>query len=1137
MKWTEQQLSAIKCPVQNLLVTAAAGAGKTQVLSGRIINKIIEGSNINDFLVITFTRAAAAEMRERIGREISSAISKDPENKHLGRQLTLINNSSITTIDSFCLDVVRSYFFVQDIDPNFRTADNTEIELFKLEALDICMEELYELGGDDFIALLDAYGGAKNDNAIGELIMDLHNFSQSTPWPTEWLNEMAGLYSTDNFSKTPSGRLLMKKAVAYINEAISVCTKAYKISSCDDELAKYALMFEKDIQMLECLLVIEDDWDKLYSSLCSAAFEKKPVIKGVESDNKEYCSALRDKVKALVKSAQSLICDNCENTTKLLNGMVPVINALVFAVLHFDSIFTELKQEKGVYDFSDLEHLTLKILSQPNDHNAPSDAAKEIMNRFEEIYIDEYQDANMVQETMFSLISKQHIQSPNIFMVGDMKQSIYRFRQTSPELFKSKKDSYGDNYPNRKISLALNFRSREQVINSINSVFSLLMSDDAGELDYNDDEKLYCGSDYYTYTHPSFEKTELHIIDRGDENKILEEARIVAQRITALMNEGILVYDKGASSFRPLKYMDITILMRSTKSKAVVFEQELSAASIPVFSDVGSGYYESTEIKLFLSLLQIIDNPLQDIALIAVLRSPMFGFSADELSKIRSFSDGSFYSAVLEYSKTDIPCQNFLNKLNLWRNFAEVYSVDKLITSLFNETGYFAFVGGLYNGEQRQLNLRMLLEYATRFEQTSFKGLFNFLNYIEKVKSSGDTGSPKMLSERMDVVRIMSVHKSKGLEFPVVFLCTAGTQFNLRESKGVYHKDLGIALKWVDAKRRISTNTALKEAVSLATKAESLSEEMRILYVAMTRAREKLIITGSLKDRAAALTKWEDAQPINGKISPIAVFEAKSFLDWIGMSITHSKDKLWDVQIHSPIQTNQGLEDEAYSPISKPPSIAVKERLDYIYPFKDLSKLSAKLSVSELKGQPHDNNWYLPQMIKPAFLNSEKNFTASQKGSIIHYVMQNLDFQSENIYSQLEKMIENKLILKEEIEAINLEKINVFLNSDIGKRMRAAKKLYRETDFTIELPASYISPEYPDDENVIVQGIIDCHFFEGDNIILLDYKTDVADKEEIKERYKTQIDLYALALEKKYLRKVYQKFIYLFNSCDIMLLS
>ncbi|ENZ29691.1 ATP-dependent helicase/nuclease subunit A [Clostridium butyricum 60E.3] len=1240
-KWTDEQLSAIKTRNCNLLVAAAAGSGKTAVLVERIIRIITNKDNpvdIDKLLVVTFTNAAAAEMRERIAAAISKALDKEPTSKNLQKQLTLLNRANITTMHSFCLDVIKNNFHKIDLDPSFRIGDQTEGILIKDEVIETLFEEKYDQEDTEFTSLVEAFSTYKNDDNLKELIINMYNFIMSGPWPENWLKENAEAFNIETMEKLNNSKwvLVLKNSIKVeIEGYIKMLEKAIEIINLTDGLEPYLETFSNELYSIKnAYNSIDCGLDDIYSSLCSISFGRLKSIKKdkVSDENAQNTvKSIRDDIK---KKISELINNTFSVTPEemLINikGAYPTIKKLTELVLEFGEKFSQKKKEKNILDFNDLEHLCLKILSDKDENGniIPSKTAIEFKNLFDEVLVDEYQDSNNVQETIIELVSRRKDEFPNVFMVGDVKQSIYRFRQAKPELFMEKYINYTlEESNNRKIQLYKNFRSRKEVIDGVNYIFKEIMSETVGELEYTDEEALNLGASYensedenvilggpieVNIIEKSIEESDLNKekLDEEDfENEEIEgvnlEGKIVAKRIKELMtttgNNVFKVLDKETGEYRPIKYKDIVILLRATKNWSESLLDELGQEGIPAYADTGSGYFESIEIRTIMSLLRVIDNPMQDVPVIAVLKSPIMGFSAEDLSIIRlKNKEKYFYENIADIAEGNIcdiseelitRCKGFLEKLEIWRNKAIYMPIDEFIWYLYMDTAYYGYVGAMPNGVLRQANLKILFQRAKQFEQTSFKGLFNFINFINKLtKSSGDMGSAKILGENEDVVRIMSIHKSKGLEFPVVFLCGTGKQFNLMDlNKNIlYHDELGFGPDFVDLEKRVSIGTIAKEAIKKKMKLETLSEEVRILYVACTRAKEKLIITGTVNNIQKSIEKWVSSASLDyNLILPSEILKGKSYLDWIGMSLCQHNDgkvlrkkiavsneiskddnSKWDIKLwkRSDIVVNNEdgkLEEEKEVKLSileeeydKDVYGEVDKRLSYKYPLKESTKLKSNISVSDLKKR---NAEFIDQnvesinieevesknkrtIITPKFLQEEKGLTAAEKGTAVHFVMKKIDLDKvssiHEIKDQIQYLYENDFILEEEMKAVNPSKILNFFKSDLGKMMtelhKEGKKIYRELPFYTEISSvnidNTLSEEY-ENEKVRLQGIIDCFFEYNGESILLDYKTDYVSKDneaELQKKYIKQLDYYSDAVFKITGKKVSKRYLYSF---------
>lgn len=1198
MKWTKEQNQAIQEKGSNILVAAAAGSGKTAVLVERIINKIIqEKIDIDNILVVTFTNAAASEMRERILNAIYKIIDNEEANddktlNHLQRQITLLNKANICTIDSFCLDVIRNNFFEIEISPNFRIGDTAEIDLLKQEVLEKIFEEKYENHDTNFEKLIKTYTSYRDDTPLKDLILKIYTYIESNPFPLKWLNNQIEKFNiTDikqDFSKTAWGEILLKHMKEEIEDGIKKLKSEERRLSVEKELEAFERVISSDIQQLEMVSSNLENWDKAFLLANKVEFLKWPVSKKITNPEKDNAKSVRDKVKKnFVLKKDKIFTSNLEEANIDLQKMYEILVKLKELIIDFDEEFKKSKKEKNIVDFSDIEHLALKILIKENQGKIESsEIAKKYQEKFTEIAIDEYQDSNLVQEYILTSISR----GDNIFMVGDVKQSIYKFRQAMPDLFLSKYKTYSEifqqepsqmeNFPKRtvhngkKIKLFKNFRSRKNVLDFTNMIFENIMGQELGEIDYTEEEYLNLGANYKESNENLI--TEINILDiteeedRKEENEVPNynqediqnetqeeqekvedielEAKYVAKKIRDLLDSGFQIYDNKKEEFRKIEFKDIVILLRSTKNKANIFEKELTLQNIDVYSDTSSEYLESYEIQVIMDLLKIIDNPYQDIPLVHVMLSSIGMFTDDDLLEIRLCDQyDDFYTAMLkarlsvkEELKEKI--EIFLEKIESFRNKNKYMDLDELIWTIYEETGFLNYVALMPNGNLRTANLKMLFERAKQYESASFKGLFNFINFIERIKiGSGDLGAAKLIGENENVVRIMSIHKSKGLEFPVVFLSGTGLSFNMLDLNAdiLLHQDLGIGVKYIDYDKQIKYDTFSKIALKEKLLEENLSEEMRILYVALTRAKEKIYITGIKKDFDKNKEKMQELVDIynleNGKISPILLKKYKKYIDWILLVYLYNTEKSKEIMNINILKKQEILKDlkveekqeidifklleEKSKDIKEAEIIALKNELTFEYKYKELIKMPTKESVTNIV---HNNigkeKYYLEkeeeeikdieqleddeqeeknlEFPKPKFLigTKEEKITSAKKGTLVHLCMKNLefgkDYNLEDVKKLIEKLRVEEIITQKEQEAINPYVILKFTKSNIWQELKEAKEYHKEEPFYINVPANKVM-DTEEKENILVQGIIDLYYInKDDELILLDYKTD-----------------------------------------------
>lgn len=1205
VKWTNEQLQAIQEKNSNILVAAAAGSGKTAVLVERIIHKIIdEQMDIDKILVVTFTNAAASEMRERILEAIYKKLEENPENVHLQRQIILLNKASICTIHSFCLDVIHNHFYEIDLPSNFKIADTAEIDLLKQEVLDDLFEQKYTENDKNFIELLENYTNYRGDEALQELVLKIYKFIQSSPFPIKWLQEKLELLKIKDkdISQTIWGKLIIQTVDDDIQESIMQLEVTKSKMALYPEMTKFYQTISEDIINLQDLQKY-NSWDELYIKLLNFNFSKWPVDKKVINDLKEDSKEIRDKVKKHIKekTAKLLSCSQ-EQAVKDLKIITPILENLSNLVTEFTKNFAEKKKEKNCIDFNDIEHFALKILLDEN--NNPTEVAKKYKEKFEEIAIDEYQDSNLVQEAILTSISKGN----NIFMVGDVKQSIYKFRQARPELFLQKYDEYKNKEEktqedNLKIQLFRNFRSRQNILNITNLVFESIMSKELGDINYNENEYLNYGANY-----PEPEEiknyagiAELDIIDLKEDESITAfegeedeeeqerveddvlEAKFVANKIQELLNSNYMVFDKK-QGYRKIRPKDIVILLRATSNLSPIYEKELSDLELPVFSDTSGTYLDTVEIQTILSVLKIIDNPLQDIPLVVVLRSSICNFTDNDLITIRlTDRNCNFYEALI---KTRLICEgdlknkieSFLEKLEKWKSISQYMPLDEFIWQIYLDTGYYQYVGLLPNGAMRQANLKTLFEKAKQYEKASFKGLFNFIQFIDKLKKqNGDLASAKLIGENEDVIRIMSIHKSKGLEFPVVFLCNSHKKFNMQDLNDniLLHQDIGFGPTIMDTTRKIKYSSIAKDAIKLKMKQETLSEEQRILYVALTRAKEKLYITGRSKD----FTKYvQDKNKVlemyeseNIKLDAKLMKKANSYLDWlmyvylfnqgrtitlkgesyklsdiITLNVSNKKDLLKALakeevveQIDLKEKIEQILKNKSDEE-NKKSEQALKELLEWKYDYIVDTTLPTKSSVTKikqekikleeiLKGIESEEVEY-KKSYTPKFMQEDKKISSAEKGTLVHLCIQRLDerkdYELKDIQNIILNLVEKEIITQNEADAIDVNLIYQYTKSQLFEELRKAKEVHKEQPFYINIPAKDVVSEAENSKkNILVQGIIDLYYIDkNDNLVLIDFKTDYISnepnaKEKILDKYKVQLEIYKTALEQALNRK------------------
>ncbi|MDI4646631.1 UvrD-helicase domain-containing protein [Cohnella sp. F6_2S_P_1] len=1354
-RWTAEQWAAIAAGGRHLLVAAAAGSGKTAVLVERIISRIADERDpldVDALLVATFTKAAAAEMKERIRAALELKLEQSPGSAHLRRQLALLPRASITTLHSFCMEAVQRYSPLIGLDPGFRIANETEAELLRMDTLDELFEARYEqelaLGEEGTLATLaDMYGGQRSDEPLHRLILELYDFSRSHPWPDAWLRATADSFDIGGeaeLASSPWVQSMRADVLLALSGAEGLLHGARELASAPGGPEPYASTLAEDAALVAALkdTVTSLPWTAWREPFASAAFGRLKACRGdgYDPELQERVKQMRDEAKKTVtRLAEEWFVRSPSQYAEELAALAPRMREIAELVIAFGDKYEAAKREKGLLDFGDLEHYALRILRAPDSSPQtvrPSNAALAYRERFREILLDEYQDTNEVQEAIVSLIAKSD--PGNVFMVGDVKQSIYGFRLAEPGLFLAKYKSYdvwttqgpepagaGGNADlgaasggphGLRIDLARNFRSRSRVLDAVNRVFRLIMREPVGEMDYDRRAELIYGEGYPAEETdadavgrngmPSY-AVEMLLIDTGaagggarkaeaaaadtgpdaagtgdegteaDEEELESaqlEARCVAAEIARLTGTDgsgrppFAVYDGRSGLHRPLAYRDIVILLRAATSLAPVVLDELRAAGIPAYADLATGYFAAVEVEVMLSLLSIIDNPDQDIPLAGVLRSPIVGLSADELAAVRiADRAGSFWSAVrsaaadAEDEALRDKLAAFVRSLEDWRTFARREPLGDLLHALYRDTGYFDFVGGLPGGGQRQANLRALIDRARQYERnSSYRGLFRFLRFLGRMRDTGgDLGAARAVGEQEGVVRVVSIHKSKGLEFPVVFVAGLGRRFNRQDLSGMFlrHKKLGFGPRMVERVTRVSYPTLPQLAIRRRMKAELLAEEMRVLYVALTRPKEKLILVGTTKDAASDLDHWRrTAADATDRLQDHAVAAAGRYLDWLGpasiltganwttgglsgtgdmaeavgqaaasgdaaayRTMREPAAEAWTCRVMparallSPrMQERSALEGEPLwnvamrleplpGPVS-PAGEAAYAVLSWQDPHAAAARAAAKTSVTAMKsardfgavGHPGvgaaaserlpawgeaselaaqqdsgvkpdvrelpdatqmpdleemrhpawnpeevpDSGYWTYRLRRPRFM-AARRMSAAERGTAVHLVMQHLpiglspDRAEAEVAALLERLIGQLILTQEQREAAERVDIAAFFRTELYARMSRAARLWREWPFSAGISAAEAHPSVaPGDmlgETVLIQGVLDCLFDDGERLVLVDYKTDAVpdrDWQAAAEKHRFQMEMYARAVEGIMERKVDEGHIY-----------
>ena len=1243
VQWTKEQQEVIRLRDRNILVSAAAGSGKTAVLVERILSKITDNTHpadIDRLLIMTFTRAAAGEMKERISAVIEKALGEDPDNEHLQRQTTLLHAAQITTIDGFCAYIIRNYFHLIGLDPGYRTADEGELKLLRGDVVKALLEEHYAQKDEKFQKFVECFATGKSDENLGDLIQKLYEMAMSNPFPEEWLQKCLGDYrieSLEELRETEWMKMLwdavgdeLQEAELLIREARNVCAEADGPYLYEDALNS-DLILVRDLQEL----AEKRDYNGTVKVLVKPAFARLSTKKAldVEEQKKQRVKELRDEEKGILKElGQRYFQSSEEEILEMIRYVREPIEMLIELTIQFMEQFGMAKREKNILDFTDMEHFALQILmTKDGEEIHMSQAARELSAKYDEVLVDEYQDSNFVQELLTTAVSGWINQKKNIFMVGDVKQSIYRFRLARPELFMEKYKSYStEEAKEQRIDLHKNFRSRAQVLESVNFIFRQIMGEDLGGVTYDKDAALYPGASFPEGESEEFVKTEVLLIekdgeeladvqesaDAGAQGSQMElenqnaqelEALAIAQRIQEIVGKEQIV-DKETREYRSVEYGDIVILLRTAYGWAETFREVLASQGIPVYCTSRTGYFSALEIVTVLNYLKVCDNPLQDIPLMGVLRSPIVGCTSQELAELRiHYPKGLLYESLTAYvgesSKTDfltekdflkLKLSNFLQLLEKVRNMAAYTPVHELILYVLKETGYGNYARALPGGEQRFANLTMLVEKAMDYEKTSYRGLFNFVRYIEQLQAyEVDYGEVNLTGAGNTAVEIMTIHKSKGLEFPVVFVAGMGKQFNFQDMNAglLLHPELGIGADAVIPEKRVIASSLNKQIIRRQLLKESLGEELRVLYVAMTRAKEKLILTGTvgkLEKQMVSLSRFLDEEeellPLGTRIKAknywafvlpalvrhramsellgeygILMKKQKGIYDDVSdfvikkVTVRQMTEKAVILQAGNQMQEEYLKNWDADQVYDKEVREEIEKRFSFVYPYKYLEDIPVKVSVSDLKKRSWHDESELEENISvsaeeqeeeqeapvPAFMaEKQEEYKGAARGTAYHRVMECLDYAEadteEQLRAQLKRLLESQKMTEQEAECIRIWDIRRFVESGLGQRMKKAamkKHLYREQPFVIQRSASMLDDGWKN-ETVLVQGIIDAYFMEEEEIVLVDYKTDRVKRgqeQKLIDLYHVQLEDYARALERMTGKRVKEKIIYSFT--------
>ena len=1210
MTWTKEQKQVIELRDRNILVAAAAGSGKTAVLVERIIGRILDKKqpiDIDRMLIVTFTNAAAAEMRERISAAIEKALEEEPENTHLQKQATLIHNTQITTIHSFCLYLIRNYFHRIDLEPNFRIAEEGELNLLREDVIEEVLNCNYEEKTQGFINFVESFATGKNDDVLRELIFRLYHFASSYPWPFEWLSSVVENYDFKDFGDLEEKEWMLE-LLSYLKRMLAdVYKKAEENMALTLEYdgPDFATEVADHDKMRIGHLLDAKNYADLWNAMEGLTFDRMPVKRKFEGsvEKLELFKANREEIKDTVKKMkEQYFSSDMDEVLHRMQKMTPIVKELVRLTEEFMQAYEAKKREKNILDFDDLEHLALKILID-EESKMPTEVARECRRMFDEVMCDEYQDSNLVQESLLHAVSREEDGEYNRFMVGDVKQSIYRFRLARPELFMEKYEKYTtEDSECQKVELHQNFRSRREVLEFTNDIFYMLMQKDLGNVTYDDAAALYPGAAYVDNTGIEAEVLLADSMEEGLEEAELTdairlEAEIVAARIKKLMREQ-KVTDKKNGNLRNMRYSDIVILLRSFGRYGDTFLEVFEQKGIPAHASSKTGYFETVEVQTILSFLRILDNPRQDIPLAAVLRSSIGDFTDEELAQLKAAGkEWTFYRCILYAKELELSdglldkVEKFLQLLNKFRQLSIELPIHELLYRILEETGYMYYVSALPGGIRRKANLEMLLEKAVAYEKTSYRGLFHFIRYIDRLqKYEVDYGEAEVISENAEAVRLMTIHKSKGLEFPVVFLCGTTKKFNHQDSRSsmVIHPKLGVGVDYIDPVARVKGSTLYKKAVARQLELENSGEELRVLYVALTRAKEKLIITGVRKKNTEILEKLQrknikahDALPFLDRS------KADCYLDWILPAVISYGEKyfiqLWNVQdlvneeAESQLSEATGLGSLLHK-IAEPVEWAdtfVKEQLSWKYPFAAETDRKSKYSVSELKHRAMDAVFEADEQEEMLFGPKEKTMDSREsadaeesadsktayvprfaggeaevnqgalRGSAMHRAVECLPVEklagnpnlAEELQREIDKLTAAGRLTKEMEKLLRKDKLLHFYQSSLALRMKKAaekNELYIEKPFVMGKNADEIEHD-GSDTMVLIQGIIDAFFIEDGEIVLLDYKTDaVSDEKKLADLYRKQLQLYQQALTGNLGLPVKEKLLYSFYQDKII---
>lgn len=1154
-EWSQNQLNAITASGGSVIVSAAAGSGKTTVLVERVIRMITDTENGVDadrLLVVTYTRKAAAELRDRLKKALSAKITEEPENAFLLRQQSLLSKAHISTVDSFCMSLSREYFYLLDIDRSVRIADEGELKVLRADALRLTLDTLYTEGDERFHRLVDTFSTARDDSRLEKQISTLYDFLRSHPFPERWMREKLA-YFTDfrTVSDSVWGRIVAEYTAEALDYMEQLNDRALDASSFDEELsAKFTPVFESDRAYLERLrTALGEGWDSFRTALGTFTAGQLRAPKGyTEHPSKRTAAAARNVFKKTIEKLKALYAQEealCLYDIELLKDYA---EQLFRAVSLFGENFSMLKKEHNVADYADIEHWVLELVIDENTLERTA-VAEEISARFDCIMVDEYQDANEVQDTIFKTLSRGE---ENLFVVGDVKQSIYRFRQAMPELFLKRKnnailyDPAAPAFP-AKIILDRNYRSDKSILDAVNFVFRKLMTPAVGEIDYNDEEMLRAGTSYPAQDEPAVEFALLDKEGMAEDEAALCEARVIAERILEMVADGYTVTDRvrGETVQRPVTYGDFAVLMFSVKERGLLYREVFELYGIHSHAESSGGFLDAREIMLMTNLLRVIDNPALDIELLSVLMSPVFAFDEDDVTRIRvGLRQGSLYAALTRDAEDgNEKSRAFLDELGYYRGLSATVPLYKLIAVIYERSSFLSIIAASDSSGAAADNLRLLLDYAASYEQNTRRGLSGFIRYLDRlIEEDGTLPAAAHTGGAEDGVTLMTVHGSKGLEFPVCILADTARRFvNEAKNEVLLHPRYGYAQKRYDPVLQAKFNTLPRQALLLETVRDKRSEELRILYVAMTRAKQKLMILSTPTGGVEKYLKNIGEKLIGQREpAPFVVRSCSSMSDWVTMcALLHPDGKLLreyadvdaDYESESdfrlscriydrPLGSQESAEETAAEePVAAADSTVVAElrkHADFTYPYEGLYGLPVKVAASNLAHRFADKK-YDRHLDRPAFLSEEK-LSSAEKGTALHAFMQFADFTAarKDIGAELSRLTEQGYLTEAQAQSVDLGRAAGFFNSDLVTRCLNADAVYKEYRFNVKISASRVKPEIDPrfaDEKIILQGAVDLAFVEGGELVIVDYKTDrVKAPESLRDRYAAQLMLYKEAL-------------------------